>query len=288
MKPFIHKTSFISFVLFAVVGMISCNSNTTNPVAPISTDNYPTLNFATDFNSNTVSEGDTIMFQVTPDRPFEDAVTIELSVSGTNLEERDYQYEPVTIPAFSEETIDVSIIFPNDNIPENESKEITFALEDQTIGTKYTINPNTEFPERTVTLENYNDPSGLTVSLDWENSADDLDLFGFLYQGGEYTGTDEIAATADIPETIIEATGLEGVWYYTIDPYDVQQPEVNYTLSVGYPNQDVEIFKGSFNAEQPDLIADLAGYRVLQVMTAENANGNIEFTVENLNPDAAK
>lgn len=283
MKRLIHANSVICFLLLAALGMVSCENNTTSPAEPISTEDYPTATFTTDFEGNTVAEGDTIMFQISIDRPFEHAVTIELSVSSDNLEEGDYEYTPVTIPAYSEETVDVPIIFPNDNIPENESKEITFAFEDKDIGTKYTLNPDTEFPEKTVTLENYNDPSGLTVALDWENPADDLDLFGLLYQGGEYSGTNVLAATAAKPETLVENTGMEGEWYYTIDPYAVEQAEVNYTLSVGYPNQDVEIFEGSFNADEPGLTPDLAGYRVMQVST-ENANGDIEFTVQNLNP----
>lgn len=285
MKRLIHTNSIICFVLIAAFGMVSCENNTTSPADPISTDNYPTLTFDTDYEGSTVAEGDTIMYQVTADRPFENPVSIELSVSGENIEDHDVENTVVEFPAFEADiTIEFPVVFPMDDIPENESKELTYTINDQDIGTQYTINPNTEFPEKTVTLENYNDPSGLTVALNWENPADDLDLFGLLYQGGEYAGTNVIAATAAKPETLVEDTGMEGEWYYTIDPFAVEQAEVSYTLSVGYPNQDVEIFEGSFNAETPELTPDLAGYRVLQVTSTENASGDIEFTVENLNP----
>lgn len=286
MKQLLNTNFIIWFMLLAAFGMVSCDEglNTADTADPISTDNYPTLSFSTDFEGNEVAEGDTIMYQVTTDKPFENPVSLELSVSGDNVVDHDVENTEVEFPAFSADTVEFPVIFAMDDIPE-ETKELTYTIEDQDIGTQYTIHPDTEFPEQTVTVENVNDPNGLTVALDWENSADDLDLYGLLYVDGSYADINVNAATADKPETLVEDTGEEGEWYYTIDPFEVEQEEVNYTLSVGYPNQEVEIFEGSFNADDPSLTEDLAGLRVMQVTSTENASGDIEFSTENLNPE---
>jgi len=261
MKRLVNINSFISFMLLAAFGLSSCDQapSTADPISP---DNYPTATFSTDFQGNTVAEGDTIMYHVTTDKPLETPISFELSISGDNLKDSDYKYTPVEFPAFADTTIDIPIIFPNDGIPEKESKDITFTIKDQDEGTKYYLNPDTKYPTVNVTLENHNDPNALTVALGWENGDTDIDMWLNMVDNGSWSSYDGdgdglilwgSAASSDNPEIMkipsndVSANGASGDYYVELDPYDVSGSTINYKFSVGYPDQTVEYYEGTFD-----------------------------------------
>src|SRR5699024_1104191 len=249
--------------------------------------------------ANSVTEGDTLIYNISLDKPLEKPVSFGLTQAGGDSNADDYIAPDIEIPAFEgDTTFQFQVIFPVDDIPE-ESETISYTIESRGVGTKYSLNPDSKFTSMEgLSIENHNNPNGLSVVLDWENPADDLDLYGYVYVGGTYLGL-ENGATGDRPETILEVNGLAGVWYYSIDPYEYEQPVINYSFAIGYPDQTVEFYEGSFDAsnvtKQDDegnpveidgLTVDPNGgaLRILKVISAADGSGGIKYTVENLNP----
>lgn len=287
MKNIINVTTIVIASLLAFT-LVSCENNITSPADPISTDNYPTLTFTTDFDGNTVAEGDAITYEITADKPFEEPVEIVLTVSGGDADTDDYEAESFVFPAFSPDaTISFTVEFTMDDIPE-EAEEFTYSLEIPAIDEKYTVNPDTEFPEKTVTIENVNDPTGLTVALGWDTPDDDLDLL-INYHDVENDSlvSFSAAASADNPEISLLGTSTTGDFYYLVDPYSVGQANVNYTFSVGYPDQSVELFEGVLETENLDQYTldpfHAFGYTAVPRLLEVNVSASGTFSVTHLN-----
>lgn len=285
MKRLINTTSIICFLLLAAFIMASCDTTNTEATETITTEDYPTVTITSDFQGSTVAEGQTITYTITTDKPFPNPIDFEMAISKD--EEDNVIYKPVTFPAFSEEPVTFTVTFPNDNIPEKEPETVSYTIKDETDGTKYSLNPNSKFVSEQLTIENTNNPNGLTVALDWENPEDDIDMYATAYAGGTtYLGF-LAGASLDKPEIIVDGTGIEGVFYYLIVPFTYHQPVVNYTFKIGYPDQSVEFIEGSYTVgdfSRADPNFPISAQRFLKVTSTLNANGEMEFTVENLDP----
>jgi hypothetical protein len=130
---------------------------------------------------------------------------------------------------------------------------------------------------------NYNDPSVLTIAFGWPNPDDDIDCFA--YYGADDWGT---AATSDNPEilTSIWPDDPNGTYYFGIDPYIVNTPTFDYTISIGHPNGEVQFITGTFDTENLDSYTvdtydDWEGYPTYRLLEIENTDG--VFTITNLN-----
>src|SRR5699024_3188076 len=171
MTTMIKSTKFIgiiSFVFLVVVGLSSCDNTHTGTEETISTDNYPTVNITSDFQSNSVTEGDTLIYHIAIDKPLEKPVVFGLKQTGGDADEDDYIDGDFTLPAYEgDTTFTYKVVFPVDNVPE-ESETISYTIEPTaaSVGTRYSLNPNSSFAsEEDLTIENYNNPNGLSTAL---------------------------------------------------------------------------------------------------------------------------
>lgn len=229
-------------------------------VDPISPDGYTVATFETDFSGNTVTEGDTINYTITISKPLDVDLVFTVMFQEGTASEADYVFTEATIAAYST-MAEMQIIFVADNIPEvSETVNLEVGIDD--IGRKYLLNPSTVNPVLDLTIENYNHPGGLTVAYGWEDPHNDIDLFALFddvdgiypdYDNGDGQVSWNAAASSDNPEIMLMASGdPPGTYLIGIDPFYVEGPTVNYTFSIGYPDQTVEFIPGVFVMDEID------------------------------------
>ena len=265
-----RKNIFLNILgVFAIlIALTSCDEQ--DVAAIISTDNYPTATFTTDFTGNQVVEGDIIKYTITLDRPCEHDLSFSLKTSGT-ADENDVTYpESVTIPAY-ETTADFVIEFTVDNIPEDETKTFSFELGEFELETRYFLKPTTVNPKMDLTLVSKNDPDALTVFVEWDNGDDDWDLMIIDEEGAdEWTGW--AGATGANPEiTLLANTTADGTYYAELDPYDIVNSVVNFNISIGKPDQTNQFFTFTYEAENADTYPANWGVRIVKIVKVGDA-----------------
>jgi hypothetical protein len=230
---------------------------------PISTDTYPTATFTTDFTGNQITEGETINYTITLDRMLDHDITFTIHYSG-DADEADFSFNEVTIPAYSKEG-QMTITFTEDNFPEvAEAVNLEFGIFN--LETQYTLNPNTVFPNLDLTIVNKNVDTGVTVAFAFTDPEHHLDFDLFLIH--ETEGDWGLAGTGDNPEImpgVIATDDVDGKYFVTVDPYDVSEEMVDYTVAVGYPDQSVEFYTATFDYVNRDTAYDIVYFEYWEV-----------------------
>lgn len=280
MKKFL-KNSIIAGLTFALLSIISCDQASQEVSPVVSPNDKPLATFTSDLSGNTVTEGDTITYHVSLDKPYEHSLTFSVKILDGTAGENDIESISGTIPAFHTET-EVQVIFNADNVPE-ESETIDLEVGLFSVAEMYAVHPNTVNPTPSLTINNYNDPGSLTVAFEWDTEDDDIDLFIISEDYGAWAA----AASSDNPES---TTGLwtsdpDGNYFITIDPYYVEGNSFDYILRIGHPDGDVELFEGTFDMTSLDSytqdLFDAWGMWTYRIATAVNSGGN--FTVTHVN-----
>ncbi len=269
---------YILGLVLIVVGIVACDTADQDVSPVISPDNKPVATFTTSSSSTTLTEGDTLVYTVKIDKMLDRALTFSAKVKSGTADDLDFLAEPAVLAPYTTET-KLYIIAIADNIPEvGENLELeigVFGLAD-----KYLLNPSTVNPTMNLTITNYNDPTVLTIAFGWPNHDDDIDVFA-LY-GTTRWGA---AASSDNPEilTSIWPDDPNGTYYVGIDPYIVNTPTFDYTISIGRPDQTVEFITGTFDTENLDAYTvDMYGTApVYRILTIVNLNGVFTITHNN-------
>jgi hypothetical protein len=267
-------------VLTCLLAFFSCEYNQ-EVEDPISTDSYPVATFVTDFTGTAVTEGDTINYTITLDKMLDRAITFTVMQQDGTADENDYTFSEVTIAPYTTEA-SFQLIINMDDFPEvAETAKLEIGID--AIGQKYLLNPTTVNPVLDLTITNINDPGSVTLAFGWDTPDDDIDVFVISEDNGDWG----VAASSDNPEitTSIWTTDPDGKYFLDIDPYYVEGNSINYTLSVGHPDQSVEFFSGVFSLADIDSYTvdyfaywDMYVYRVAEVV---NAGGTFTVTLVN-------
>jgi len=206
------------------------------------------------------------------------ALTFSAKINGGSAGEDDYLAESVVLAPYTTEA-KLYIIAIADDFPEV-AEDVQMEIGVFGIADKYLLNPGTVNPTLNLSLTNYNDPDVLTVAVGWANHDDDLDVYALL--GTERWGA---AAGSDNPEilTSIWPTDPNGTYYVGIDPYFTNQALVEYTISIGYPDQTVQFITGTFDTENLDSYTqDLYGTApIYRLLTIVNLDGVFTVTHNN-------
>lgn len=240
-------------------GFAACDTAEQNVSSIVSTEDYPVATFSSNVNSNnTVTEGDTLRFMIKTDKWLDRSVTFTFKITGGTADETDLTFLDAdgigaAVLAPYTDSIELFVVINEDNFPELD-ETLSYEIGAYSNSDRYIINPITEYPSGTITVKNHNDPGKLTIAFSWPNPDDDFDTYAITASGISWG----LAASSDNPEimTDIWVADDDGTFYYGIDPYSVETIETNYTISIGYPNQDVQFFEGVFD------LNDLAGYPV--------------------------
>ena len=272
MKKNITQITLIAFIIIGVLGACSEEQD----VADVrSTADYPVATFTTTSNVSSISEGDTVEYTITLDRPYFEQLVFGVNVTGDLVLDEDYTVWGGDMQGHETSTT-LSIAFINDGFPEvAESMSIevgAFGFDD-----RYVLNPTTVNPTFTGNVTNVNEANRLTVAFGWPSDDDDFDVF--IWQGAAFWGQ---SAGSDNPEinTDIWGDDPDGTYYVSIDPWFLGAGSSDYTISVGHENGTVEVFNGHFDT------ADISGYTIdggFAFRMLEIVKVGTDFTVTHVN-----
>jgi hypothetical protein len=262
MKKFIQYIILgIAFVMFVFT---SCNT-AEQDVSPIaSPDGYPVATFTTNNPGSTVTEGDTIVYTITTDKALDRALTFSVKLKGGTADESDIETANAVISPYQTSTT-ISIVIKADDIPEVAE---TLSLEVGVFGLadRYLLNPSTVNPNLDLTINNFNDPGFFTIAFAWSTPDDDYDIHIYSELGGHWG----YSGTADNPELNkhLWDADPDGNYSFSIEPYDFTSVTTDYTISIGYTDQTVQFFSGTFdNSKYADYIEDAPNvFRLLDIV----------------------
>jgi hypothetical protein len=265
-----------------LLSMVSCDTadQDTSPIA--SPDGYPVATFTTNISGTTLTEGDTLIYTITMDKMIERTITFDAHFIGGTASEEDFVITKAIMQPYSTVT-ELMIVFNDDGIPSATSKTAEFEIGVfGGVAERYLLNPSQTFPTTSITVNNFNDPTLLTIALSWEVD-EDIDMVTFSALEGEWGDGGATAANPEIDHSIWLADPV-GTYYVNImdwgvDPFD-------YTFTIGHPDGSVQVITGTFDNTGSTYTVDnwtkwaggpYESYRVLKV-----ENDGSKFTVTKL------
>lgn len=187
-----------------VVGAAACDTASQDAEPVISPDGYAVATFVNK-TGTTVSEGDTIIYEVTLDKTIDRAVTISFRQTGGTCNADDYSVEPAVIQPYTKKA-NLLIIFHED-YDFAASETLTGTIGAFSIADKYLLNPTTVNPTLTATVNNYVSDI-LAVYLSWGQEVTveeivEVELTAEEY-GNEYTVIveDTVEVTVDVADEV--------------------------------------------------------------------------------------
>jgi len=256
--------------LYNIIGLfllgifaISCDSAQQDVSPIVSPDDNPVATFISDFSGSTITEGDTITYSISLDKPHTTSLTFSVKVTGGTADESDIEVISGTIPAFHTET-EVQIIISADNFPE-ESETIDLEIGLFSFAEMYVLNPSVVNPTPSFTIANYNAPNSLTISFGWEDDNDDYDVY-IVDEG--INNVFSQGATSSNPEALsLGNSAPDDTYYVEVDPYYLENPSTTLTFSIGHPDQTVEFFTATFDSSLLDEYEEGGiGYRIFKIV----------------------
>jgi hypothetical protein len=260
-----------TIALLAILSLSACDQD--QDVSPIikedDTKARITINNMT--AETTVEEGSVIMLQIKSSKYLKQSLDFTIGVAeDSEANAADFELpESITMAAFTD-TVTVRIPVTV-GTAENSEKAI-FEIIASDPAYNFLIH-SSDFTMKSAefTIQNVNPEGVYSIGFEWADSNDDFDLYITKADGEEteLVTPEYQAATGNNPEihTGLAPDAEDGTYYVTVDPYEVGNTEVPYTLSIGYENGDAEIFTGTLNMENLDLEEDPSGgYRVLKIV----------------------
>ncbi len=236
-------------------------------------------------NSDNPMEGDTLTYNITVDKLV--ANDVDFSVvfgDGNEIDSDDIEVIGGTLLQHRFET-SISIVLIEDNIPEID-EPLNFSISaEEDITWNWQLGPASEVETLNFALPNVNNPDALTLTFAWDDPDHEMDFDLFVEHATE--GSVSAQTTGDNPEIDMGLLNEypDGTYYIGVDPYDVQDGDINFEVRFGEPNGDVEVFEGVFNVAnlddyQQDTFTAWAWptYRVLTVVkSGDNYTATFEF-----------
>jgi len=268
MKKNIISKLFIVAILS--ITLFSCYEQEVSDV--IDPSNYATATITpnAEFNGSSVVEGEQVVFDVTFDKPMEPDVQFDLTQMDGDAELHvDYDFAGGLVNGYYTNA-KLTVDFPADMIVEAD-KTLSFKIEVPGLGQKYLLSPQTTYPEYSIDVKNVNDPSGLTINVEWDNHDDDWDVM-VIDQGGTDEWTGWAGATGANPELALLGNDVpDDTYYLEMDPWDVGNDVVVFTINMGKPDQTNESFSFTWNVEDEGDYPAGWGYRLIKIVKVGEA-----------------
>ncbi|WP_372746248.1 hypothetical protein [Lutibacter sp.] len=246
----------------------------------ISPNTKPTVTITSNISSSTVSEGETVIYTITFDKPIERSVTFTPTVGGT-ADDHDYLAEAVTLAAYTTSVQLPIEIYEDYEIEGQES--LTIQIEILGIAEKYLVHPDTVIEPIELQINDYVDDNKLVINFAW-NTDDDFDIL-------VYSDTDTYpetlwgtgGATGANPE-IDHSIWLDdpaGTYYVCILDWDTGT-NWDYTFTLAFPDGTTQTITGTFDGTNypytnfvgPSSWDSPNAYKILKVV-----NNNSTFVV---------
>jgi len=236
-----------------VIGYAACNTASQDVEPVISPAGYPVPTF-TAVGTTSVDEGAVFKYTITLDKMLDRALTFSLvQTGGTATEEDDYIAEAAVLQPYTN-SVELVISIIEDDFPED-NETLDFEVEISSLGERYLVNPSTVYPTGSLTLNNVNDPTLLTIVFSWPTE-DDMDIVTWS-DTEDYPMTEwgDGGATGSNPETdkSIWLSDPIGTYYVNIMDWDAGI-DFDYTFILGHPDGSTQIITGTFTG------TDKSGY----------------------------
>lgn len=234
-----------------VMGLILLNQACSNKqeVATIEDPtNYPSVTISPAENYSNVSEGDTLVYDITVDKFFDQDIDFTVIVNEASTgNEMDFSVLGGTFLAYTYST-SISVIISDDKYPEiDESYKMEIsASEDRSYN--FQLSPNSDVEILDFTVANVNDPDVLTLGVYWEDDHDDWDIY-ILDEGGDQLDGN-VGATGSDPEIIagvIDNSFNDGVYNVLADAWDVTNENTTFELSIAKPDGSIAVISTSID-----------------------------------------
>lgn len=187
-----------------VVGAVACDTASQDAEPVISPDGYAVATFENK-TGTTVSEGDTLIYEITLDKTIDRAVTFSFRKTGGTCDADDYSVEPAVIQPYTNKA-NLLIIFHED-YDYAATETLTGTIGAFSIADKYLLNSTTVNPTLTITVNNYVSDL-LSISLSWGQEVTvekivNVELTAEEY-GNEYTVIvkDTVEVTVDVADEV--------------------------------------------------------------------------------------
>ncbi|MCW3805402.1 hypothetical protein [Plebeiibacterium marinum] len=256
-----YNKIYILCLVLALLVLPGCYEDEVADV--VSPDEYPTYTVTSDYDGGEIREGDVIKYTIKMDKMRTYATPFALHVIDESADDI-IEFENVTIPAYSTEGV-IEVTFIDDLLPSNEEQTIKYEVGCFSDAAKYLLNSNSKVVSQELTVKNYNDPSGLSIIVGWDNGDDDWDLMVVDEgQNDEWTGW--AGATGANPEqTLLLNEEADGVYYLEFDPWDVLNDVVEFEILIGKPDHTAQSFSFTYDVEDDESYDKGWGYRVVKI-----------------------
>jgi len=268
-----------------VIGFAACDTASQDVEPVISPDGKPAATFTASSTSQTLKEGDTLIYTIKTDRMIDRSITFSADILSGTADESDYVIEPATLLPYTKE-VKMYIIGVEDNSPEAE-ETVKFDINVPSIADKYLLNTSVTFPTVDLKIANVNDPTLLTIVFSWPTE-DDMDIVTWSdTDENPLTEWGDGGATSSNPEidNAIWLTDPVGTYYVNIMDWDAGI-DFTYTFTLGHPDGSVQTITGTFQGTDKSIYTNdpwtawgdsYDSYRVLKV-----ENDGTKFTVTKL------
>jgi|APMed6443717190_1056831.scaffolds.fasta_scaffold39775_2 hypothetical protein len=273
MRKFIGY-KIVGLAIIMAIGMVACDQASQEPEPIGSPDGYPVATFTPSVTS--VTEGDTIIYTISLDKPIDRSITFTLNQTGGTATEEDYIAAPAVLQPYTK-SVEMLVITLTD-YDTDASETIVGEIGAYSIADKYLLNPSTVNPTPvSLTITNFV-ADALDVQFSWDK---------YINIGGSNYPT---ATNVDFDFYIADATG-----------FDIADPWANdmgiYTAATG---SHPEVMTLIASEDLPDgsyiLFADLytngfAGYGTnttipITAWFTRQGTTLVEFEVPQLEADA--
>ncbi len=261
-----YNKIFILSLVFALLVLPGCYEDEVADV--VSPDEYPTYTVTSDYDGGEIREGAVITYTIKMDKMRTYATPFSIHIVEESADDI-IEFENVTIPAYSTEAM-IEVTFVDDLLPSNKEQTIKYEVGCFADAARYLLNPNSKALSQELTVKNYNDPSGLSIIVGWDNGDDDWDVM-VVDDGQEDEWTGWAGATGANPEhTLLSNEQPDDVYYIELDPWAVSNDVVEFEILIGKPDHSAQSFSFTYNADNVDSYDIAWGYRTVKIEKSGN------------------
>ncbi|MEM6642957.1 MAG: hypothetical protein AAF616_08260 [Bacteroidota bacterium] len=243
------KQVVLPFVLFVVYGC--SNKQDVEPIIDPTLNPEVTVTPLGDYS--TVTEGDTLEFDITVDALFDQdidftAVLDEASV-GSSF---DFVSEEVTFFAFTS-SIRLTVVFLADSFPEVAENVMMRISSEEDPTYNFQLSPISDVEMLNFDLISVNAPDVLSLGAEWPVNDDDWDLYIYDAAGSNVGGT--AGATGADPEAIpsvLDNTADDGVYDIVMDPFAVDTEMTTLEVAIATPDGSIQSVMVTIDTEDDE------------------------------------
>lgn len=226
-------------LVLLVVGFAACDTADQDTAPVISPENKPTAVFTPSTSYSTVTEGDTVIYNVSIDKTIDRSLTATARLVEGTIDEDDFVVLPGIIRPYTTSAA-VTVIF-NQDWDAEDAETVKFEFGVFSVADRYMLHTNTVNPTLDLTINNYVSDV-LTITLDWGQEIIVEEIIEKTINVGTYNLVveDTVEASYDLADEIdYDIYVSEAASFDITDPY---ASEIGiYTAATGDSPEKLEL-----------------------------------------------